>query len=149
MRLVRYTYPSHRSFSPAAAFARSPWSGLETEIDRLFETALNDLSGSSSAERFPVDIYQDSENTYVRAELPGFRRDDLNVEFTDGVVTVSASRKSGSGENEESVSFTRSINVGDAVDAGKINAAYENGVLTVTLPKREDARPKKITVSVK
>ena len=56
MTLVRYTYP-YRSISPAfGGFQRSPWFGLESEIDRLFETTLTDFSGTS-ATRFPVDLY--------------------------------------------------------------------------------------------
>ena len=63
----------------AAGFQRSPWSGLETEIDRLFDTALGDFTAGASATRFPVDLYEDKDNTYVRAELPGVVRDDINV----------------------------------------------------------------------
>ena len=151
MRLVRYTYPSYRSLSPSSGAARSPWSGLETEIDRLFETALRDFSGTLAPDHFPVDLYEDADNTYVRAELPGVTREDINVEFADGYLTVSAARKTpaSEGEAEQSFSFSRSLNVGDLVDANKVSAAYENGVLTVTLPKREEAKPKKITVAVK
>jgi HSP20 family protein len=147
MRLVRYTYPSFRT--PAFG-GRSPWSGLESEIDRLFETALTDFGGTS-ANRFPVDLYEDENNTYVRAELPGINRDDINVEMTEGYLTIAASRKSGggNGQDEESFSFSRAVSIADEVDAGKVNATYENGVLTVTLPKREDAKPKKISVAVK
>ena len=85
MRLVRYTYPSYRNLTPAlGSFARSPWSGLESEIDRLFETALTDFGGFNTANRFPVDLYEDKENTFVRAELPGVNRDDISVEMVDG-----------------------------------------------------------------
>jgi HSP20 family protein len=149
MRLVRYTYPSFRSFAPATA-SRSPWFGLESEIDRLFETALTDFGGASS-NRFPVDLYEDENNTYVRAELPGVNRDDINVEMTDGYLTITATRKSsgGDGQPEESSSFSRAVSIADEVAADKVSATYENGVLTVTLPKREQAKPKKITVAVK
>lgn len=150
MTLVRYTYP-YRSISPAfGGFQRSPWFGLESEIDRLFETALTDFGGTS-ATRFPVDLYEDENNTYVRAELPGVSREDINVEMTDGYLTLTAVRKSGGGkgEQEESFSFSRAVSIADEVQAEKVSAAYENGVLTVTLPKREEAKPKKISVAVK
>jgi HSP20 family protein len=151
MRLVRYTYPAFRSASPFDGFQRSPWSGLEHEIDRLFETALSDFSDGASATRFPVDLYEDKDNTYVRAELPGLNRDDINVEMTDGTLTIAASRKTPgtNGEAEESFSFSRSVSIADEVDTDKVSANYENGVLTVTLPKREEAKPRKITVAVK
>ena len=149
MRLVRYTQPAFRSAS-FGGFQRSPWSGLEQEIDRLFETSLADFA-DDSASRFPVDLYEDKDNTYVRAELPGLNRDDINVEMTDGYLTIAASRKTAgtNGEADESFSFSRSVSIADHVDTAKVSAAYENGVLTVTLPKREEAKPKKITVAVK
>jgi HSP20 family protein len=150
MRLVQYSYPSFQSVSPFRSVHRSPWSGLETEIERLFETALSDL-GASSGGRFPVDLYEDENNTYVRAELPGVNRDDINVEVTDGYLTVVATRKTPGtdGKDDATYSFSRAVSIGDDVHADKVSAAYENGVLTVTLPKREEAKPKKITVAVK
>ena len=150
MRLVRYTYPNFRTLAPSfGGVARSPWSGLEGEIDRLFETALRDFSGAAAPDHFPVDIYEDADNTYVRADLPGVSRDDINVEVADGYLTISGTRKSTGAEGEEAFSFSRSISIADEVDTAKVAATYENGVLTVTLPKREEAKPKKITVSVK
>jgi HSP20 family protein len=149
MRLVRYTYPFRSPTTFQSEFARSPWSGLEGEIDRLFQTALTDLGGSTTAGRFPVDLYEDNDHTYVRAELPGVNRDDINVEMVDGYLTLSANRRTGEGESAETVSFSRSITINEDVQADKVSAAYENGVLTVTLPKREEAKPKKITVAVK
>lgn len=153
MRLVRYTYPNSRSLSPAwSGAARAPWSGLETEIDRLFENALGAFHGGLAQTRFPVDLFEDKDNTYVRADLPGVNRDDINVEVVDGYLNITANRKTpATGDQpEESFSLSRSVALNDAgVQSDKIAAAYENGVLTVTLPKREEAKPKKITVAVK
>ena len=151
MRLVRYTYPSFRNVTPAiGTFSRSPWGGLETEIGRLFESALTDFGGAPRT-RFPVDLYEDKDNTYVRAELPGVARDDINVETSDGYLTIAATRKTAGtdGKPEESFSFSRAVSIADDVAADKVSATYENGVLTVTLPKREEAKPKKIAVAVK
>lgn len=154
MRLVRYTQPAlSRSLSPVlSAFPRSPWSGLESEMDRFFETALGDLAGVGLADnRFPVDLYEDKDNTYVRAELPGVTRADINVEMVEGYLTISGSRKTpaGEGKGEESFSFSRSVSIPESVQAEKVAATFENGVLLVTLPKREEAKPKKVTVQVK
>lgn len=150
MTLVRYTYPSFRTLASGNRFQRSPWSGLEGEIDRLFEAAFDGF-GSESANRFPVDLYEDKDNTYVRAELPGISREDINVEMVDGYLTIAATRKTpaSEGQAEQAFAFSRSVNIADEVQADKVSAAYENGVLTVTLPKREEAKPKKITVAVK
>lgn len=152
MRIVRYTYPSYRSFAaPVSRFSPSPWSGLESEIDRLFENALSSLADAAPASRIPVDLYEDKDNTYVRAELPGVSRDDINVEMVEDYLTITAARKTPAteGQSEQSFSLTRSVNIPDEVQADKVSAAYENGVLTVTLPKREESKPKKVTVAVK
>jgi HSP20 family protein len=149
MRLVRYTYPAYRS--PArvlGGFSRSPWTGLENEIDRFFASALTDLGAPAADPRFPVDLYEDQERTYVRAELPGVNRADIQIEVVDGYLTINATRKEPAGETEQSVAFSRSVSLPAEVQTDKISAAYENGVLTVTLPKKEEAKPRKITVAV-
>ena len=151
MRIIRYHQPASRVFAPALSFSRSPWTGLEGEINRMFETALSDFVGAPHDRQFSVDLYEDKDNTYVRAELPGVNRDDVNVEIVEGYLTITAARKTktADGKGEESFSFSRSVSVPESVQADKVAAAYENGVLTVTLPKREEAKPKKITVAVK
>ncbi len=138
-RIIRYTYPRGTN----ALFAnRNPWSGLESEIGRLFDSALSDLATPSP--RFPVDLYEDKENAYVRAELPGVNRDAISVEMVDGYLTIAASRQ----EKDETRSFNRSVSIPESVQADKVTAAYENGVLTVTLPKQEQAKPRKINIAV-
>jgi HSP20 family protein len=151
MAIVRYTPSWARGgLLPAGGFgSRSPWAGLESEIDRLFDTALVNLGGAQPASRFAVDLYEDKDNTYVRAELPGVSKDDINVEMVEDYLTITAARKQKTDEGEESFSFSRSVAIPEQVQADKVGAAYENGVLTVTLPKRQEAKPKKINVAVK
>jgi len=149
--LIHYTNPRSTSLLPSFDFVgRNPWSGIESEIDRLFDTALAGLVVPAFANQFPVDVYEDKGNTFVRAELPGVNRDDIKVEMVDGFLTISASRKSlpADGKGEESCSFSRSVSVPANVQSDKVGAAYENGVLTVTLPKQEEAKPRKIPVTV-
>ncbi|HET7535534.1 MAG TPA: Hsp20/alpha crystallin family protein, partial [Candidatus Didemnitutus sp.] len=121
-RIVSYTYPYTAN--------RSPWLGLESEVSRLFDSALADFAATSFSPRFPVDLFEDKDNAYVRAELPGVSRDAINLEIVDGYLAINATRQVG----EESFTLTRSISVPDTVQADKVSAAYENGVLTVTLP---------------
>ena len=149
MNLIRYSYPRTTALVPA--FGRSPWNGLESEIDRLFETALGDFATPALEHRFPVDLYEDKENTYVRAELPGLAREDISVEMVNGYLSIDGTRKvtDDDGKVTESFSLNRSIAVPETVQADKISAAYEHGVLTVTLPKREEIKPKKITIEIK
>jgi HSP20 family protein len=142
-RLTRYQYPRTANLYPSFA-ARSPLAGLESEIDRLFSSALGDFASTAVAPRFPVDLFEDKDNYSVRAELPGISRDAINVEMVDGYLTISANRK----EGEESFSLSRSVAIPEVVQADKVAANYENGVLTVTLPKQEQAKPRKIAINV-
>ena len=152
MRIVRYTYPSYRQpITTLGRWSQSPWSGLESEIDRLFETAFSSFADASTSTHFPVDLYEDNDNAYVRAELPGVNRGEINVEVVEDYLTISATRKTPAtdGQAEQSFSFSRSVHIPEEVQADKVSASYENGVLTVTLPKREEAKPRKISVAVK
>jgi HSP20 family protein len=150
MRIVRDTYPETRSLAPAFGRPlRSPWAGLESEIDRFFESALSGSTGAPLDHRFPVDLYDDKDHTYVRAELPGVSREDINVEMVEDYLTIQAARKQTTGDREESFSFSRSVSIPDEVQADKVTAAYEKGVLMVTLPKKEEAQPKKVSIAVK
>ena len=146
MRITRY-YPNSRQ-SALGLVARGPWAGLETEIDQLFNSTVAQFLGAGAGAQFPVDLYEDKNNSYVRAELPGVKREDINVETVDGYLTITASRKQKADGREEAVSFSRSVSLPEEAQADKVTASYENGVLTVTLPKREEAKPKKVTVAV-
>ncbi|MBI2511653.1 MAG: Hsp20/alpha crystallin family protein [Opitutae bacterium] len=140
-RIVRYTYPRAGLYRGSAF--QNPWTGLESEIDRFFATALAG-TGTPATPRFPVDLYEDKNNTYLRAELPGVKREDLAVEMIEDYLTINATRKDG----EQTLSFSRSISMPDGVQSDKVAAALENGVLTVTLPKKEQAKPRKIAINV-
>ena len=157
MKLIRYqTSPL---FSPAASFPT-----LRAEMDRLFDVAFPALSslqrgglfGDWQGE-FPVDLYQDKNAFTVRAELPGFRKEDIGVEVADGILTITGHQKTEEkSENKDKPAATtqerrlsRAISLPENLDLEKIQAAYENGVLTVTLPKREEVKPKQIAIEVK
>jgi HSP20 family protein len=149
MRLIHYTQPDIRSLAFAG---RSPWAGFESEIDRWFESALGSDSDSRDDGHFPLDLYEDEGNTYVRVHLPGIARSDISVEIVDGYLNISATRKAegkdGGETGGETFSISRSLRLPDSVAEGKVTAASEHGVLTVTLPKKEEAKPRKIAISV-
>jgi HSP20 family protein len=147
MTLVRYHYPVNPRTS-VGRFDRSPWAGLETEIDRLFSSALSDLGGATVTDRFPIDLYQDDDHAYVRAELPGVRREDLTVELVDGMLNLTVEQKAQEGDRETGRRLHRAIRISDDVVADQVSAALELGVLTVTLPKKEEAKPRKIAVKI-
>jgi HSP20 family protein len=152
MRLIRYQYP--RSVLPRASFV-NPWANFEEEVDRVMNAAFSDFLGeATSAEawnRPRADLYEDKDNFYFRAELAGLKKDDIHVELGDGVLTVSGQRKgfAPDGQAERTTDFSRSVSLPARVQDGSINARYEDGVLTVTLPKAEEVKPKRVAVQVK
>ncbi len=150
-RIIRYHQPLVTNLSPALA-SRSAWTGWETEVNRLVEAALSDIAAPVAGPRFPVDLYEDKDNTYVRAELPGVAREAIQVEMVDGFLNLSATRSeapAGAGSAAApGFSLSRSIAIPSEVQGDKVSAAYENGVLTVTLPKQEQSKPRKINVTV-
>jgi len=101
-----------------------------------------------------VDVRDEKEGFVIKAELPGVEKEDLKVEVSDGVLTLSGTKKQEAVSEEEGVyraersygEFKRAFALPDAVDAEKIDAQYRNGVLTVTLPKKPEATPKQISI---
>jgi HSP20 family protein len=148
MRYIRYNYPTRQSL-PVAAFGRGAWNGLDSEINHLFNAALAGTTRAPNGSRFPVDVYQDENSLHVRAELPGFKRDAIKVEVVDGYLTLEASRERPDEKAPRAATFNRSIALPDDVKADGVSAAYVDGILSVTLPKKEEAKPRKISVAVK
>jgi HSP20 family protein len=103
-----------------------------------------------------IDVYEDKDNVFVRAELPGMKKDEIDISLHEGVLTLSGERKleneyekADSHRTERFVGrFQRSVTLPAPVEAGKVRATYKDGVLAVTLPKAEEAKPKQITVNV-
>src|SRR5690606_39698597 len=108
----------------------------------------SDFASSSARGGSPVAQHGDPQSGYVRAELPGIGREDIKVAVVDDTLTVEAARKLKGDDKEESFLVSRSVSLPDSVRSEGITATLENGVLTVTLPKREEAKPRKINVSV-
>jgi HSP20 family protein len=103
-----------------------------------------------------LDLYQNNDNVVVVVELPGMRKEEIEISLHDGTLTISGERttsSSSNGENAErserfSGKFRRSISLPTRVDSTKVSATYKDGILTVTLPKAEEAKPKQIKVNV-
>ena len=123
-------------------------------LNRLFE----DLHSEGTRAWVPaVDIYEtEAHEVVIKAELPDVRKEDISVTFENGVLTLTGARK-----QEESVekgqvrrlerrhgAFSRAFTLPDSVDASAIAAVYKDGVLTIRLPRREESKPKQISVNV-
>lgn len=150
MALVRWT-PRTDLWDPFNAIA-----DVRDEMDRLFDRALGRTRRALDQEFFaPCDMYEDKDQLVVRFDLPGMRKDDVSVTLQDDILIVKGERKlqvpkEATYYTQERVSgtFTRAIELPVAVDAGKIDARFRDGVLEITLPKTEEAKPKQIEVKV-
>ena len=126
------------------------------EIDRL-NRMFSDFYGSSFAPAWvpAVDIYENDDREYViKAELPEMKREDISVTFENGVLTLKGERTFASEVSRDRYhrterqygAFTRSFALPSTVDADAIQASYKDGVLTIRVPQREDAKPKQIAL---
>jgi HSP20 family protein len=122
---------------------------LQDEIDRLFESPLRAWAPA-------IDVREDADNFVIRAELPGLKRDDINVSLQDGALVISGERTVEKVEDGVEIhrqeryygKFQRALSLPAPVAANQIKAQYKDGVLIVTLPKAEEAKPKQIDISV-
>ena len=136
---------------------RSPFEELERmrrQMDRLFE----ELSTPLSRERagvFPlINLTEDKENYYLRAELPGIKAEELDIQAAANTISISGERKIPEEQGNvkyhrrerEAGKFSRIISLPGEIDPDKVSAKMENGVLTVVIPKAETAKPRQITV---
>jgi len=105
----------------------------------------------------PVDIYQDGDHELVlKAELPDMARENIDITVENFILTIKGDKKFAQDVKEEQYhhverrygTFSRSFSLPQTVDAGKVAAEYKNGVLTVRLPLREEAKPRQIKVDV-
>ncbi len=137
---------------------RSPFDELERmrrELDRLSGDFTGSVFRLPTAGVFPlVNVTEDHNHYYVRAELPGVRADELDISVTGETVTLSGERKlpeesdksSYHRREREAGSFNRVISLPARLDVDKVKAHAEDGVLTVVLPKAESAKPRQIAV---
>ncbi len=124
------------------------------DLDRLTEQLLGTSAGTSRAPRLmPIDIYRSGERYVLRADLPGADSGSIDVNVENGTLTIRGER-SPDPETAEWITnerftgtYQRQLSLGEGVDTGNISASYDDGVLTVTIPVAEKAKPRKIEVS--
>ena len=130
---------------------------LRNAMDRMLDTNYNNLDNTSRplAWGLPLDVSETDDAFVVKASIPGVNPDDVEITFTDNVLTIKGEVK---GEEEikdaryhlrerRYGSFVRSVSLGSRIDNDKIKASYENGVLTLTLPKASEVKPKRIAIT--
>ncbi len=132
---------------------------LQKEINRLFETSFSRLPQRfAPEERFApaIDLYEDENEYVVEAELPGLKQDEIKVSVEDDILTISGEKKREKEVKEENLyrserfygKFERQIVLPQNTDKENIKASYKNGVLKVVIPKKEEAKPKKVDIKV-
>src|SRR5262245_57657983 len=152
MNLLRWQKPVLSNWN---SFGR--WSDLREEIDRLFEAPLAELERTSrllSGWTPALDLHEDKDHFVAKVELPGMKKEDIDINLHDGSLSISGERKSEEKfENAEVYRaerfvgrFQRTLTLPAPVAADKVRAEYKDGILTITLPKTEEAKPKRIDV---
>jgi HSP20 family protein len=137
--------------------------GLRDELDHLIDRFFNYPFATSLADTFRgwggglrTDLVESDDEVTVRAELPGVDPKDVEISVANGILTISGEKKAEHEEKRQDYhyaerqfgSFHRSIQLPPYVDADKVDAAFKHGVLTVTMAKQPDAKPRKIKVNM-
>lgn len=155
MSLIRYQTPELSTWSPFVGL-----STLRDEMNRLFDLTSPGFTGRE--DRLlgtwspPLDVFQDKDNVFVKCELPGMKKEDIQISLNENTLTISGERKQereikeGDGYRSERFfgRFHRSVTLPVPVQANKVTAHYKEGILAVTLAKAEEAKPKQIEVQV-
>ena len=133
----------------------------QREFDRLFRgafgpAAVGEEEASTRTWAPPVDIFENGDNLVLKAELPGINPDDVEVRVEDNTLYLKGERKFEKEVKEQNYhrversygTFTRTFSLPNSVDSDKVGAEYKDGVLTLTMPKKEEAKPKTIKINV-
>ena len=132
----------------------------QRDFNRLFREAFSPVFGegelSTRTWAPPVDIYENGESLVLKAELPGVNPDDVEIRVEDNTLYLKGERKFEKEVKEQNYhrversygTFTRTFSLPNSIDADKVAASYKDGVLTLTMPKKEEAKPKSIKINV-
>lgn len=133
-------------------------STLQDQINRLFSETFDRSSEDANLTPWSpsVDIYETEQNLVVKADLPDVKPEELDIRVENNILTIRGGRQFEKKVNESNYlrveraygSFSRSFALANTVNSEAIQADYKNGVLTLTVPKREEAKPKQIKVRV-
>jgi len=134
------------------------FTSLQGQINRLFNEAFDRTSeeGNLTSWAPAVDIYETEHNLVVKADLPDIKPEELDIRVENNILTIRGERKFEKKVDDNNYlrveraygSFSRSFSLANSVNTEAIQADYQNGVLTLNIPKREEAKPKQIKVRV-
>lgn len=131
--------------------------GLESQVNRMFNELFGPTQESNLTTWAPaVDIFENEHDLVVKADLPDVKPEELDIRVENNILTIRGERKFEKKVDEKNYlrversygSFARSFSLANTVNSEAIKADYKDGVLTLTIPKREEAKPKQIKVTV-
>ena len=130
--------------------------GIQARFQRLLADSAPQLPAEDGLGAWlpPVDIFEQGDHLVIRAEVPGVDKEDIDIHVENGVLQIRGERKVESQVNEQTAyrlervygRFSRSFTLPTSVDAARISAKYRDGVLEVSIPKAESAKPKKVNI---
>lgn len=142
MKLIRYKYPNKTGCNSISRLF-----DFETPSIGRFGKLFDELLGSEAyADQLPVDLYEDDKNFYARIELPGVDKKAIDLELENTVLTCRGKYTEKTKNEKTDHSFKRSISIPDEAVVDQISANHKDGVLTVTLPKKQAAEVRRIKV---
>ncbi len=130
---------------------------IPLDLDTWFEPSRSGFGLNPETDWCPsVDVVETAEGYEVKAEVPGIRKEDIRISFENGLLTLKGEKKQESEEKHKNTyrverafgRFERTFRLPDGIKSDAIKARYDNGVLTVVIPKAEEAKPKEISVTV-
>lgn len=138
-------------------------SGLQKEMDRLFGQHFGRMRGpeeedlAATAWAPPVDIFETEDKVVLKAEFPGLKKEDIEIQVRDNTLTLKGEKKFEKEVKEESYhrveraygSFQRSFTLPSTIKQDGIEASFKDGILEISLPKAEEAKPKQVKIQVK
>lgn len=134
---------------------------IQSEMNRLFNTVFDGSGGSGGGDATrrwapPMDLIEATDHFVLKLDLPGLGEDDVNIEVEDGTLTISGERKAAKESEEGGVrrferafgAFSRSVSLPQGLDPEQVTAEFDRGVLSVSIPKPEERKPRKIAIGV-
>jgi len=160
MALIRFKPVQMDSFGKNEVSTWSPFRdmvNMQREVGRIFDGLFSDFDrdGNAITSWSPrADVVENNDSYVIKAELPGVSKNDVKITLRENVLTIKGEKKAEKEEKDHNYhriersygSFERSFSLPSNVKSDKIDAAYKDGVLTLTLPKSEEAKPKEIEV---
>ncbi|MEJ5229410.1 MAG: Hsp20/alpha crystallin family protein [Pseudothermotoga sp.] len=135
-----------------------PFRELQREIDRIFEDFFTPMTRRSTVYSYlpDIDVYETNDSVVIEVEVPGMDKKDFEVKVEDGLLRISGEKKLEREKGDRNYrvvercygKFERTLTLPEYVEADKVKAKYEDGVLTITLPKKEDKKAKVVDVKI-